>query len=242
MHGMVRHLLIDCLFVCLQNWILSSVRSTDRWIPNSSSLSLPPSLFLFLLANFGKASYMHGGETKIKTELAVVERKIKGHKQEFGIELFARLVEKEDNEGWLPTDRQVRNMYDTCRGDIQRLENTKKLKREEIIALGGSTSSKTTAGLDGASTDATAGAAAGGDTNANSQFTPPTTTPPTTQSHPTSSSSFVPPTSAFSDNPGGGFSSSVPATMGSASQQQLQMSSSTTTNNNNNDGPVDLLL
>ena len=33
------------------------------------------------LKNFGKASYLHGGETKIKTELSVTDRLIKGHKQ-----------------------------------------------------------------------------------------------------------------------------------------------------------------
>jgi hypothetical protein len=167
----------------------------------------------FSTANFGKASYLHGGEAKIKTELAVVERKIKGHKQDFGIELFGRLVEKEDKEGWLPTDRQVRNMYDTCRGDIQRLESKKKAKADEIIALGGSS------GVASASASAS---------TTSSDFIPPSTT--TTTSTTQQPSTFAPQQSSFSDNPGG-FSDTVP-TISSSSQQPQ----------NNNDEPVDLLL
>jgi hypothetical protein len=87
--------------------------------------------------NFGKASVLHGGEAKIKAELAIVDRSIKGHKQKFGIELFALLEDAEDNKGYLPTDRQVRNIYDTCRSDITRIESKINQKDEEIVALGG---------------------------------------------------------------------------------------------------------
>jgi hypothetical protein len=93
--------------------------------------------FVQKLANFGKASVLHGGEAKIKGELALVERSIKGHKQKFGIALFALLVDAEDNQGYLPTDRQVRNIYDTCRGQTTRIEAKIKQKDEEIVALGG---------------------------------------------------------------------------------------------------------
>jgi hypothetical protein len=87
--------------------------------------------------NFGKVSVMYSGETKIKTELAVVDRQIKGHKQNFGLELFETLKDAEDTRGYLPTDRQVRNIYDTCRGDIQRSETKKNHKAEELASLGG---------------------------------------------------------------------------------------------------------
>lgn len=87
--------------------------------------------------NFGKASYLHGGETKLKGELALVDRSIKGHKQKFGVVLFSLLVDAEDKKGYLPTDRQVRNIYDTCRGDIQRVEGKIKQKDELIVSLGG---------------------------------------------------------------------------------------------------------
>lgn len=89
------------------------------------------------LAALGKLSVLHGGETKIKTELAIVDRKIKGFKQTFGVELFDSLAEAEDQRGYLPTNRQVRNMYDSCRGDVQRIEDKRKEKGEEIVALGG---------------------------------------------------------------------------------------------------------
>jgi hypothetical protein len=89
------------------------------------------------LTNFGRASVLHGGETKIKAELAIVDMTIKGFKQGFGVELFDLLAEAEDQRGYLPTDRAVRNMYDTCRGDIQRLQDKRNEKGEEIVALGG---------------------------------------------------------------------------------------------------------
>jgi hypothetical protein len=89
------------------------------------------------LFNFGKAGYLHGGETKIKTELSVTDRLIKGHKEDFGVALFDAFVYAEDKEGFLPTDRQIRNVYDTARGDIDALEKQKKAKEEEIVSLGG---------------------------------------------------------------------------------------------------------
>ena len=124
--------------------------------------------------------------------------RISRHKQEFGIDLFARLVEKEDKEGWLPTDRQVRNMYDTARGDVQRIETTKQTKREEIRSLGGSSS-----GADGVGVTPT-----GGDNgeNNNSSFTPPTTGTTFSDADPRSSMSTP-----------GGFSDSLPQTSASTS-------------------------
>lgn len=94
--------------------------------------------------NFGKASVMHSGETKIKAELAIVDSRIKGHKQNFGLDLYATLSEAEDTRGYLPSDRQVRNVYDTCRSDIQRMEANKKKKMEELHALGGMTNDAST--------------------------------------------------------------------------------------------------
>ena len=89
------------------------------------------------LMNFGKATYLHSGETKIKTQLAVTDRLIKGHKEDFGIVLYDAFAAAEDNEGFLPTDRQIRNVYDTCRQDLTVLEQQKKAKEDEIVELGG---------------------------------------------------------------------------------------------------------
>jgi len=93
------------------------------------------------LMNFGKAGYLHGGETKIKTELTVTDRFIKNHKENFGVTLYNALAAAEDNDGFLPTDRQIRNVYDTCRQDLTLLEQQKKAKEDEITELGGKTSS-----------------------------------------------------------------------------------------------------
>jgi len=89
------------------------------------------------LVNFGKAGYLHSGETKIKTEISVTERLIKGHKEDFGVTLYEAFAAAEDNSGFLPTDRQIRNVYDTCRQDLTVLEQKKKAKEDEIVELGG---------------------------------------------------------------------------------------------------------
>lgn len=89
------------------------------------------------LINLGKAGYLHGGEAKIKTELSVTDRLIKGHKEDFGVALYNAFAYAEDNEGFLPTDRQIRNVYDTCRQDLTSFEQQKKAKEDEIVQLGG---------------------------------------------------------------------------------------------------------
>jgi len=96
------------------------------------------------LMNMGKAGYLHSGETKIKTELAVTDRLIKGHKEDFGVTLYDAFAAAEDNEGFLPTDRQIRNVYDTCRQDLTVLEQQKKAKEDEIVELGGARPSSET--------------------------------------------------------------------------------------------------
>eukprot|EP00980_Cylindrotheca_fusiformis_P010129 scaffold2253_cov119-Cylindrotheca_fusiformis.AAC.4 len=93
--------------------------------------------------NFGKASAMHSNEAKIKAEISMLDSRIKGHKQDFGLALFGVLVDAEDNRGYLPTDRQVRSIYDQTRQDIQKIELKKKKKTEELKALGGANSATT---------------------------------------------------------------------------------------------------
>ena len=87
--------------------------------------------------NAGKSSVMHGSETKLKTELAILDRKINSIKQTFGLNLFDVFVEAEDTKGFLPTDRQVRRIYDLARGDIQKLEAEKDNKMRDWEALVG---------------------------------------------------------------------------------------------------------
>jgi hypothetical protein len=87
--------------------------------------------------NFGKASAMHSNETKIKAEVSMLDSRIKGHKQDFGISLYTVMSDAEDNRAYLPSDRQVRSIYDQARQDIQTIQLKKHKKGEEMKALGG---------------------------------------------------------------------------------------------------------
>jgi hypothetical protein len=88
---------------------------------------------------FNAASFLSAGakEAACKTELAMLERQIRGFKEEFGVELYPVFQSMEDNEGWLPTDRKVRSLYDQAREDIAQMEKSKEEKREQIRQLEG---------------------------------------------------------------------------------------------------------
>ena len=88
---------------------------------------------------FNAASFLSAGakEAACKTELAMIERQIRGFKEEFGVELYPVFQSMEDNEGWLPTDRKVRSLYDQAREDIAQMEKSKEEKREQIRQLEG---------------------------------------------------------------------------------------------------------
>eukprot|EP00804_Cyclotella_cryptica_P021940 CCRYP_000887-RA/>CCRYP_000887-RA protein AED:0.07 eAED:0.07 QI:0/-1/0/1/-1/0/1/0/361 len=88
---------------------------------------------------FNAASFIQAGakEAACKTELAMLERQIRGFKEEFGVELYPVFQSMEDNEGWLPTDRKVRSLYDQAREDIAGMEKSKEEKREQIRNLEG---------------------------------------------------------------------------------------------------------
>ena len=88
---------------------------------------------------FNAASFLSAGakEAACKTELAMLERQIRGFKEEFGVELYPVFQSMEDNEGWLPTDRKVRSLYDQAREDIAEMEKSKEEKREQIRQLEG---------------------------------------------------------------------------------------------------------
>ncbi|CAJ1937459.1 unnamed protein product [Cylindrotheca closterium] len=90
--------------------------------------------------NFGKASAMHSNETKMKAEISMLDARIKGFKQDFGLSLFTILAEAEDTRGYLPSDRQVRSIYDQTRQDINKLLAKKEKKSEELKALSGGNS------------------------------------------------------------------------------------------------------
>ncbi len=88
---------------------------------------------------YNAASFVSAGakEAAFKTELAMLERQILGFKEDFGVELYPVFQSMEDNEGWLPTDRKVRSLYDNAREDIAKMEQAKAEKREQIKQMDG---------------------------------------------------------------------------------------------------------
>lgn len=89
------------------------------------------------LMNAAKYAAAGAKEAATKTELAMLERQILGFKEEFGVELYPIFESMEDNEGWLPTDRKVRSLYDGAREDIATMIKSKEEKREQIKQLDG---------------------------------------------------------------------------------------------------------
>jgi len=81
------------------------------------------------------ASVAHVGETKTRTELALIDNKMKSHKQTFGVQLYEAYSEAEDTRGLLPGDRDIRSLYDTARNEVKKCEDNKKIKEEEIVEL-----------------------------------------------------------------------------------------------------------
>lgn len=87
------------------------------------------------IKNAGKSAGLGANEAKLKTEASMLESRIKGHKQQFGVDLFATLVELEDSQGWLPTDREIRSIYDLARKDIESIKARRAEKEREREAL-----------------------------------------------------------------------------------------------------------
>ena len=106
---------------------------------NMAEASRTGTASIFTAATIGEklmnaAKYAAAGTKEIatKTELAMLQRQIVGFKEEFGVELYPIFESMEDNEGWLPTDRKVRSLYDSAREDIQAMAKLKEEKCEQI--------------------------------------------------------------------------------------------------------------
>lgn len=89
------------------------------------------------IMNAAKFAAAGAKEAASKTELAMLDRQILGFKEEFGVELYPIFENMEDTEGWLPTDRKVRSLYDSAREDIAKMQTSKTEKRENIKSLDG---------------------------------------------------------------------------------------------------------
>jgi hypothetical protein len=97
----------------------------------------PASTWGETVLNAGKSTVFAAGEGKLKTDLHAINTQIEAHKHEFGREMFGIYVKLEDEEEWLPTNRDIRSMYDKCRQDVEKLEQKHRSKQEEIRKLGG---------------------------------------------------------------------------------------------------------
>jgi hypothetical protein len=85
-----------------------------------------------VLVNAGKSAALGGNEAKLSTELALYNRQVQHFKQEFGVSLYNTLEELEDSKQWLPTDREIRSIYDNCRRDVEKIQKKKSAKEAEI--------------------------------------------------------------------------------------------------------------
>jgi hypothetical protein len=90
------------------------------------------------MKNGAKSAGLAGNEAKLATELSMVEGKIRTYKQEFGLTIYEIFVDLEDQKSWLPTDRNIRSMYDQARKDVEKLIQKRTTKVEQLEALGGS--------------------------------------------------------------------------------------------------------
>jgi len=106
-------------------------------ITRKAAFPTPASNFGEKVFNTGKAVTFAGNETKIATEIAMLETQINAHKQDFGLELFDVFVHLEDEEGWLPTVRDIRSMYDQARRDVEKIRSQKQVKQKQLEEMGG---------------------------------------------------------------------------------------------------------
>jgi hypothetical protein len=73
----------------------------------------------------GLAAGHAGNAAKLQAELAITDAQIKGYKEEFGVRIYDLFAELEDTQGWLPTERTIRSMYDQARRDLEKIEGKK---------------------------------------------------------------------------------------------------------------------
>lgn len=82
--------------------------------------------------NAGKSAALGTNEAKLHTERKLIETQINAQKQKFGTTLYQILEQKEDQQGWLPTDREIRSIYDQCRKDVEKIRKNIQAKQQEI--------------------------------------------------------------------------------------------------------------
>jgi hypothetical protein len=113
-------------------------KAAQAEVTKKAAFPTPAETIAEQVLNAGKAMGYAGMDAAIATELGMCDSRIKAEKQEFGIKYFEILVQLEDAEGWLPTVRDIRTMYDQVRRDLEKLEAKKVEKQKELLAVGGS--------------------------------------------------------------------------------------------------------
>jgi hypothetical protein len=110
---------------------------SEAEVKRKGAFPVPASNWQEKLTNAGRSTAMAGSEAKLKTELSMLEIRIKSFKQQFGLDLYLTLEALEDSRGWLPTDREIRSLYDSCRKDMEHIKLKKTTKQQQLHALGG---------------------------------------------------------------------------------------------------------
>jgi hypothetical protein len=105
-------------------------------VARKAAFPAPATTFGEQVLNTGKATAFTANEVKIKTEIGMVDAQIRSHKEDFGENMFDTLVKLEDEQGWLPTVRDIRTMYDKARQDVDKLKTKADTKEREITTLG----------------------------------------------------------------------------------------------------------
>lgn len=158
------------------------------------------------MLNAGKSSVLAANEAKLMTDMATCVRLIQAQKEEFGEKLYDNLVELEDKDGWLPTDREIRSIYDQTRRDVEKLVAKRAAKEQELAQLDdpNAASSETNGSQPAVYNTPTVPAST---TQHKSTFQPPATTTPVTASYGSTQRSYGSQTSATTPDP---FASSAP--------------------------------
>ena len=78
-----------------------------------------------MIVNRAKSTAMATNEAKLKTEAHLLQVEINHHKEQFGGDIYQTLAELEDTQGWIPTNREIRSDYDSCRKDIEAIVKTR---------------------------------------------------------------------------------------------------------------------
>uniref|UniRef100_A0A7S4W1C6 Uncharacterized protein n=1 Tax=Ditylum brightwellii TaxID=49249 RepID=A0A7S4W1C6_9STRA len=106
-------------------------------ITRRAAFPVPATNWYEKMANAAKSAQLAGNETRLKAEQSMVEIQMRDYKENFGLDIFNVLTELEDTRGWLPTDREVRSLYDNARRDVEKAEEKRKKKEQDIVDLGG---------------------------------------------------------------------------------------------------------